>query len=149
MLPPYPKFLWALTPLVLCVLWMSHAWAWQVQLAWDAPTNPDGTPLATLAGYHLYYWQSSSGAPQQQVDVGQQTTYTLTGLREGETYAFAVTAYDTAEDESSDSNIVTATFPAREGLAGLDAQGSIWYSTDLVNWIQVPGTLTAIVAGDF
>jgi hypothetical protein len=33
-------------------------------------------------------------------------------------------------------------------LAGLN-NGSIWYTTNLVSWTNVPGFLTSLVVGDF
>jgi hypothetical protein len=110
------KGLFSVTPLLALILWGAQALAGQVQLAWDAPTTyTDGTPLTDLAGYHLYYWQNSAEV-QQSVDVGNQTTYTLTGLVEGATYSVAVTAYTTSGTESSDSNrIVMIQFEAEGG----------------------------------
>jgi hypothetical protein len=35
------------------------------------------------------------------------------------------------------------------GLAGLAFDGSIWYTTDLSTWTNVPGKLTSLVIGDF
>ena len=74
--------------LLAFVGWVSQALAGQAQLAWNAPTtNTDGSPLTDLAGYHLYYWQGSTGVPHI-VDVGNTTNYTLTGLMAGATYTF-------------------------------------------------------------
>ncbi len=93
----------------LTILTDSQAQAAQVQLAWDAPTtNVDGTPLTDLAGYRLYYGQTS-GNYQSFVDIGNQTTYTLAGLQPGQTYYFAVTAYDTSGTQSAFSNEVSYT----------------------------------------
>src|SRR5262245_39823502 len=103
------QYLFVVTPLLILTVWLAQARAGQLQFAWDAPTtNTDGTPLTNLAGYHLYYWQGSSETPQS-VDVGNQTTYMLTGLVDGATYSFAVTAYNTLGVESSDSQAITAT----------------------------------------
>lgn len=70
-------------------------------LAWDPNQEPD------LAGYKLYYG-TSSGSYQQSVDVGNLTQYSLSGLQNGVTYYFAVTAYDTEGYESGYSNEVSA-----------------------------------------
>ena len=78
----------------------------QVTLAWDASTAPN------LGGYKLYYGTSSGTYPSS-VDVGPSTTYTLTGLTPGQTYYFAITAYDTGGTTESDfSNEVSATLAA-------------------------------------
>lgn len=87
-----------------------------VQLSWTAPiTNADSTPLA---GYKLYYGETSvvvSGLYQFSIDVGNQTTYTLSGLQEGTLYYFSVTAYDTSANESDYSNEVSA-IPSPEAV---------------------------------
>lgn len=75
----------------------------QVTLAWDANTEPD------LAGYMIYYGFATR-AYDYVVDVGDQTTFTLSGLEDGHTYYFAVTAYDTEDLESDFSNEVTKNF---------------------------------------
>ena len=76
-------------------------------LTWDPPTtNADGTPLTDLSGYKLYYGTASRSYAQN-VSVGNVTSYTLNNLTDGVTYYFAVTAYDTANNESSYSNEVS------------------------------------------
>ncbi|HZC80870.1 MAG TPA: fibronectin type III domain-containing protein, partial [Nitrospiraceae bacterium] len=77
----------------LCSLAPALSSAAQVTLAWDANTEPD------LAGYKLYYG-FSSGSYQFSVDVGNRTTYTLTGLLDGRIYYFAATAYNVSLSES-------------------------------------------------
>ncbi len=37
----------------------------------------------------------------------------------------------------------------RDDLAGVMASGSIWYSTNLTTWVNIPGDLQTIVTGDF
>ena len=72
----------------------------QMKLAWDPPTSPD------VDGYRVYYGIASRtyGAP---INVGNVTTYTLNGLSSGVIYYIAVTAYDTANNESDYSNEVS------------------------------------------
>ncbi|HXH12490.1 MAG TPA: LamG-like jellyroll fold domain-containing protein [Alphaproteobacteria bacterium] len=86
--------------------------AGQVRLSWDPPlTNEDGTPLTDLAGYMLYYGRTSghlSGSYEFSVDVGTHTTYTLSGLQDGQLYYFSVTAYDTSDNESNYSDEMSA-----------------------------------------
>src|SRR3989442_5140630 len=85
---------------VLCSLAPAVANAAQVALAWDANTDPD------LAGYKLYYGLSS-GSYQSSVDVGNLTSYTLSGLLDGRIYYFAATAYNLNLNESGFSNEVS------------------------------------------
>jgi hypothetical protein len=78
-----------------------------ISLAWDAPaTNEDGSPLTVLSGYKVYYG-TASGVYDHSVDVGNVTTYTLTGLTKGQTYYIAVTAIDTSDTQSNLSNQVS------------------------------------------
>jgi hypothetical protein len=62
-------------------------------------------PIRDLAGYKVYFGLASQtyGPP---IDVGNQTTYTLSGLTDGIQYYIAVTAYDTSRRESAFSNEV-------------------------------------------
>lgn len=60
-----------------------------------------------LAGYRLYYG-TASRTYETRIDVGNVTTYRLTGLLDGVTYYLAVTAYDQQGRESDYSNEVTA-----------------------------------------
>ena len=84
------------------------AHAAQIHLAWDPPTNANGMPITTLAGYKLYYGLSSQTYPAN-VTVGNHTTFTLDGLEAGTTYYFAVTAYDQAGLESEYSEELRVT----------------------------------------
>ncbi len=119
------------------LLFAAHASAGQVHLAWDAVSSP------SLAGYRLYYGQTSGTYPTY-IDVGLQTTATVTGLTAGQTYYFVVTAYDTAGDESGPSNTVTVTMsPDVPHPAGdLDGDGKadvVWRNTttsDVAVWLM-------------
>ncbi len=71
----------------------------QVSLIWDANDEPD------LAGYRLYYGLSS-GNYSSSVDVGNQTTYIITGLDPAATYYIAAIAYNLTGTESDYSNEV-------------------------------------------
>src|SRR5215510_1981189 len=77
------------------------AQAHQIQLGWDPPSQTNG-----IAGYKLYY-DSQSHQYQTAISVGMTTTYTVTNVSAGQTYYFAVTAYDTAGTESAFSNEVS------------------------------------------
>jgi chitodextrinase len=77
-------------------------------LAWDAVT------AANLSGYRIYYG-TAPGTYLQSVghglNVGNVTTFTVTGLSSGTRYYFAATAYDTSNSESAYSNEVTKIIP--------------------------------------
>ncbi len=75
-------------------------------LTWDPPTtNADGTPLTDLAGYKIYYGTSPDNYTVV-INVGNVTIYRIDNMPLG-TYYFAVTAYDTAMNESDYSNEVS------------------------------------------
>jgi chitinase len=81
-----------------------------VALSWDANTE------SNIGGYKVYYKADSSSLPfdgtgaaegASPVTVYDLTTATISDLDPGRTYYFAVTAYDTTDNESPYSNIVT------------------------------------------
>ena len=77
------------------------AFSAEVGLAWDAPAAPD------LAGYKIYYGLAGQ-SDVTGIDVGNVTTYRVSGLDPG-TYCLCVTAYYTSGNESSCSNEVSVT----------------------------------------
>src|SRR3989441_6426444 len=125
---------------VLCSLAPALSSAAQVALAWDANTDPD------LAGYKLYY-SISSGSYQLSVDVGNQTSYTPSGLLDGRIYYFAATAYNLSLAESGFSNevskaiadvtppLVSITAPA----AGVTVAGTVTVSANASDNVGVVG----------
>lgn len=83
-------------------------------LTWDAPTtNTDGTPLTDLAGYYVYYSQTSGAfTDANRKDVGNVRNVsirTVIGPLNG-TYYFVVTAYNVAKIESEFSIERSETF---------------------------------------
>lgn|GEM_PF-1387440 len=91
----------------LCTLFVFFAilstdptWAGTATLFWNA--SPEGD----LGGYRIYHG-ASSGSYTAVFDVGNVTQYTINNLTDGETYYFAVTAYDTSGNESGFSNVVS------------------------------------------
>ena len=131
---PHVK-LWVLCILSLSVLLQTgQSHAAQVHLSWKAPTaSADGTRLKDLAGYYVYYWQRGQQV-RRQVNIGLQNSYTLAGLTRGQTYRFAVTAYDRAGNESDFSNVFIVTIPApsadSDGDGLTDAEELTVYGTD-------------------
>jgi hypothetical protein len=73
-------------------------------LTWDPNSEPG------LAGYKVYAgtMSRSYGAP---LDVGKVTTFKIINLQAGQTYYFAVTAYDASGNESGYSNETTKSIP--------------------------------------
>ncbi|MCK9209951.1 MAG: choice-of-anchor D domain-containing protein [Ignavibacteriaceae bacterium] len=71
--------------------------------------NWEPSPLGDLKGYKVYWDTDSLGyAYQNSIDVGGDTSYTITGLTPGYNYHFAVTCYDNSGDESWFSKDVAA-----------------------------------------
>jgi len=99
-----PRTLLFFSVLLLALLVTMWAQAGQMTLSWDANTEPD------LAGYKLHYG-TASGSYTVHLDVQNVTTYTVTGLADGQTYYFAATAYDSAGNESEYSNEVSHSIP--------------------------------------
>jgi len=87
-----------LASLLLTII--STAQAATVELQWDSNSESD------LAGYRVYYAAGALVGPMM-IDVGNQTTATVSGLDPAYGYSFAVTAYNASNQESSYSNIVT------------------------------------------
>ena len=71
----------------------------QVTMGWNASTDP------RITGYKLYYGTLSKNY-HAVIDVGNKTTYTISGLPIGSTYYFAATGYDSSGVESGYSNEV-------------------------------------------
>ncbi len=101
----------------------SVAFSGVATLSWNAPTaNADGTPLNDLAGYKVYYG-NSSGTYSQNISVGNVTTYIVNNLSEGLTYYFAVTAYDTSGNESGYSNEVSKIIQPQQYILTINKGG--------------------------
>ncbi|KAA3659538.1 MAG: fibronectin type III domain-containing protein, partial [Calditrichaeota bacterium] len=73
----------------------------ETEISWSANSESD------LAGYKIHVGTASRNYSKV-IDVGQQTGYSITLDESGVTYFFAVTAYDTAGNESAFSDEVTA-----------------------------------------
>jgi hypothetical protein len=84
--------------LFLC---LSTAEAAYLDLGWDPNSEAD------LAGYRVHYG-TSSGEDTNFVDVGLTTTYRLDNLLEEIPFYIALTAYDSANNESDFSEEVSS-----------------------------------------
>lgn len=129
-----------ITILVASIILLSagNLLAGSATLSWTAPTtNSDGTALTDLAGYKVYYG-TTSGVYSSNVDAGNVTSYQLTGLTDGATYYFAITAYDTSGNQSAYSSQVSKTLAAAADttppvISGVYS-GNITSSGATVNW---------------
>ena len=72
----------------------------EVTIAWSPSTN------AQVAGYKIYYGPTNRD-DQFKVDVGKNTSITITNLEAGGAYSFIVLTYDSAGRESRYSNKTT------------------------------------------
>lgn len=72
-------------------------------LSWNAvTTNIDGTPATDLAGYRVYYGETSpvTSTNSAILSVGRTTTAEIGGLQIGKTYYFRVSSFNTSGIES-------------------------------------------------
>lgn len=98
-----------------------------LDLEWTASESVD------VAGYYLYYG-TASHSYEFALDVGNALSTTVTNLEVGGAYWFAVTAYDSMQDESDYSDELTCVVPQKLGLL-LDPVGtSLQCSTNLMDW---------------
>jgi hypothetical protein len=111
--------------IALVVSLAGPAGAKDVELAWDR--NPE----TNLAGYKLYYRESTQSSYKaigayegaSPVDVGNAISKWLTRLGDAKSYCFAVTAYTTSGQESGYSNEVCATAtPVAAPIAAIEAE---------------------------
>jgi hypothetical protein len=141
----------ALRRIIVAVLTMvgcmagDTAWAERkVTLAWD------GSSDGTIAGFAVYVREENS--PElARVDVGGSTQAEISGLKEGLSYTFHVTAYNPLGIESPPSQPISFFVPvplqlmppsvAPPGSLRFPAAPGRWYelqaSTDLSNWSTI------------
>lgn len=92
----------------------SSALAGGVTVSWDANTEDD------LLGYKIYYG-TASRSYDHIIDVGNVVEYDIDNLPGGHTYYFAVTAYDTAFNESDFSEEVSIFLAAQTDSSAGDS----------------------------
>jgi acid phosphatase type 7 len=83
--------------------------ATEIDLSWNASTDPDGTGVA---GYHVFRNGTLIAT------VTGATTYKDTALSPGTQYSYAVSAFDAANDESTQSAAMVAATPTAGGGGG-------------------------------
>ena len=95
---------------LITLLWSTSVLSADVTLAWDPNSEPD------LEGYGVYFRKGTPGPPYDLAgnlalaDLTNDTAplFVVSGLEKGFKYYFAVTAYDTAGNESTFSSAVCA-----------------------------------------
>ena len=92
----------------LLFFWAHSALAGEATLSWSPNDEQD------LGGYMIYYG-TSSGSYGPPLDVGNVLTHKVTGLTEGLTYYFALSAYDTSGNESALSAEVSKLIDSSSG----------------------------------
>jgi hypothetical protein len=103
--------MWGITLLILSLGLANTHGTQTVQLGWDASQNP------TVTGYFLYYG-TTSRAYTNRVDTETNAMATVSGLQEGKTYYFAVTAYNSDGVESAYSSEITYITPGFLSMVG-------------------------------
>ena len=108
-----------------------QTYAGKATVRWHANTEPD------INGYRIYYGLSSRdyGTP---VSTGKVTEYTIEGLDEGTTYYFAVTAVDTAGNESGHSTEVSKKIGSTAPPNGKTYEISLWWTKHSTRSDSVP-----------
>ena len=108
--------------LVLCAAVAETA---TVTLAWDPSSDP-------VAGYKVHYGETSQNY-QYHVDVKNNTSCSISGLEEGETYYFAATAYNTNNVESEFSEELAHTVAYQSPPPPVDTDGDGILDDDEIN----------------
>ena len=118
-----------------------------VMVGWNANTDPG------IAGYAVYYG-TTNGLYSKRVDVGTNTSATISGLVEGQTNYFAVAAYNTVNMEGTASPALTFIVPGCLKMSSVPANGmsfpvaqghyyTIQATTNLTSWTNIWQTSTA------
>ncbi len=96
------SFCYSFVSLVVIVLFICtvNCYSAQLTLSWSQNSG-DGTE-----GYKIYYGDSSKEY-NSVIDAGNQTSYTITDLIEGNTYFIAITAYNNSGKESGFSEEIS------------------------------------------
>jgi hypothetical protein len=89
----------------LCAAGTDGAFAAELRISWASVNESD------LRGYRLRY-RTDPGTETEVIDLGPGTAFTVSGLELDTTYAFAVSAYDDADNESAPSAELTARIPS-------------------------------------
>jgi fibronectin type III domain protein len=121
---------------VAVLLASTAASAQSVNLAWDASTDP------TVTGYQVK-WGTRAETYTSSIDVGNRTSWTITGLNPDQKYFFAVTSYASTGLNSSPSNEVSNdALIVQSGGTLSDLRPSLFWHNGMTGQLQ-----TWLVAG--
>lgn len=96
----------------------------RLYLSWDAVAdNESGTK-----GYKVY-WDTTNGTYANSIDVGNNTSYEISGLTNGTLYYITVAAYDNAGNEGTKSAEVSQSPEETRGIMGLKSTGGCFIAT--------------------
>ncbi len=132
---------------IFLTVFTGNVHAGQITLTWDANTEPH------LSGYKIHYGQASRNYDHQ-IDVGNQTTYSLATPSGDQTTYFAVTAYDSNGQESDFSKEVSWT-PSQTQTGSLsvaitpaeaEADGARWRVSGGA-WKKSGQTVSGLITG--
>jgi len=106
----YVGWRWVLFGFLITLLWSTSVLSAEVTLAWDPNSEPD------LGGYGVYFSKDTQGPPYDwagditlaELNNVLAPSFVVSGLDSGVRYYFVATAYDTAGNESTFSNVVCA-----------------------------------------
>jgi hypothetical protein len=104
-----------------------------VMLSWTPPIeNEDGSPLVDLAGYWIY-WRNTSSIETQSMKIDNPglSTIVIDNLAAG-TYEFAMTSFNVDDVESVPSNTITRIVETGAGAADIAGTGATT-DTDMVS----------------
>jgi len=126
-----------------CLFLCPPVLALHLTLEWDSNVDEQ------LAGYIVYYGTASRNY-RYDVDIGDETSVTISGLREGVRYFFAVTAYDDEGNESAYSSEVC--FPDCPQSSSSGGGGCFISSAADGQWTEsrlltLPGGILAAIFG--
>jgi hypothetical protein len=93
-----------------------------------------------LKGYKIYH-RASSGSYGEPLDVGNVTSFELTGLEEGRTYYVALSAYDTSLNESEKCGEVSGVATVSSNTSTSTTTTIVASGTELQNGITDNGLL--------
>jgi hypothetical protein len=109
----------------------------------------DGTLATDIAGYRVYYG-SVRGKYSFVKTVGNQPEARIFGLVPGQTYYFAVAAYDSAGTESGLSNEVSRVTPATVPRTPTLMQDALTQGQEVQFWVAgaTPGEMVSFLFSD-